>query len=811
MDVTLRSEDLDRVVPFGVIVDDQLRIQRLGPSFARLGIASAGQPLWEVFAPVRPIAPVDFRSLVDGAGELIIVALAGSQLRFRFQSLVLEDPARILLVGAPVVASSGELEAAGLTPADFAGIDQTPDLLLLQQGVERSLRDLGILNSELLATTHDLTAANRDLTHAEARYRSIVELQPLVMYIDQIGPTPVAEFVSPGVEAWLGYSVSRWTEEPGFFLEIIHPDDRQRIWRAHVASDRDNTPFDHEFRIVAADGHVVWIRNVDNVVEDEQGGSQRVGFMLDITDAKHAEFELRDTTSRLSRLLSHMHSGVLVEDASRSVVLANEVLFGIFHSASLPSDLVGRPVSVAFSQLISSADRPSVFLRRTEELLNRRWPVLGESLELSDGRVLEFDFEPIVQEGSDLGAIWMFRDITDRVQYQHNLAQARDQAIAASDAKGQFLASMSHEIRTPMHGILATIELLQTTPLDVDQRELADVVSASAQALVGIINDILDLNKVEAGRVDLVTEPMSIVEVVNGVAGLLRSQAQAKGLVLSSYVDPVVPPLVLGDASRLRQILINLAGNAVKFTASGSVDIDARYDTDASGEPLIVFEVRDSGRGIPADRIAMIFDPFVQARRGQDGTGLGLAIADRLVSLMGGSLSVDSVEREGSRFRFSIALPAVSGFGASANEPPKEAETQTAAVDAIALVVDDSEVQRALLMRQVARLGIPARAVSSGAQAIEALTHRVRYGVVLLDIDMPGMDGFEVTAAIRAFSDPRVSRTPIVGLVAAADEDFVARCRAAGMDGLLRKPVDLGELRHQIDRIISIPALKESR
>jgi signal transduction histidine kinase len=521
--------------------------------------------------------------------------------------------------------------------------------------------------------------------------------------------------------------------------------------------------------------------------------------MLDTTTAKEAELDLHDTMSRLTTLLAHMQSGVLVEDAQRHVVMANDYLCGLFRSAAQPKDLVGLPATAAVSQLVSATDDPVAFLRRTEDLLHRRWPATNQSLTLSDGRVLEFDFQPIVAAGQDLGALWMFRDATDRVQYQEALARARDEAIAASDAKTQFLASMSHEIRTPMHGVLATLDLLRTTGLDAEQRELVDVVSSSATTLVSIINDILDLQRVESGRIDLSVEPYSPAEVLHGVVDLLGSQARAKGLELRLVVDPAMPELVTGDPLRLRQVLVNLTGNAVKFTVTGSVTIVASVGQRRGGAAVVEFEVRDTGPGIPADRISAIFDPFVQARTGNEGTGLGLAISDRLVSLMGGQIRVSSTVGEGSSFRFQLRLPEIAeGTQLDVADTDDDAPVDLATV----LVVDDSGASRNLVVRQLTRLGVAAVAVASGEEALDVLEQRRAIGLVLLDVDMPGLDGPDTCVRMRAADDPRISTVPVIALVAGDDDEVLERCRRSGMDGHLSKPVDLSELRRVVDEML---------
>jgi len=802
MGVRIEGEDLDRVAPFGVVCDESLVVTRMGPSWRRLGADVVGRGLFDAFEVVRPAGLSTIETVRAHRDSMLLLRVRPSGPRVRFQVVDVSEPAGVLLVGTPVVVSSEELDRWGLSASDFSPIDQTPDLLLLRRGQERSLEDLRTLNSELQRSASELRWTNRMLTRAEAQYRSLVELQPLVMYIDNLGSMPVADFVSPRVESWLGFPVQRWMDEPGFFFDnVVHPDDRDRVWSAHLRAERDSSSFDEEFRVLTADGRTLWVRAVDSVVQDEEeeGTARRVGFMLDTTTAKEAELDLHDTMSRLTTLLAHMQSGVLVEDAQRHVVMANDYLFGLFRSRAQPKDLLGLPATAAVSQLVSHTDDPVAFLRRTEDLLHRRWPATNQSLTLSDGRVLEFDFQPIVAAGEDLGALWMFRDATDRVQYQEALARARDEAIAASDAKTQFLASMSHEIRTPMHGVLATLDLLRTTGLDAEQRELVDVVNSSATTLVAIINDILDLQRVESGRIDLSVEPYSPSETLQGVVDLLSSQARTKGLELRLVVDPAIPALVTGDPLRLRQVLVNLAGNAVKFTTTGSVTILATVVERRGGAAVVDFEVRDTGQGIPADRLTAIFDPFVQARRGNEGTGLGLAISDRLVSLMGGHIHVASTVGEGSSFRFQLRLPEISEAATLDVEDVNDEPT----VDiATVLVVDDSQASRNLVVRQLTRFGVAAVAVESGEEALDVLEQRRSIGLVLLDVDMPDLDGPETCVRMRASDDPRISGVPVIGLVVGDDDDALERCRASGMDGHLSKPVDLADLRRVVDEML---------
>lgn len=804
MSIRLNEENLDQAAPFGVLCDEDLVVTRQGPSWSRLGVSLVGRPLLEQLEVVRPIGVASLAQMRTQRDSMLLMRVLPGDLRMRFQMVDVAEPAGLVLIGHPIVSSAEELERLGLSVFDFSPVDQTPDLLFLRRGQERSLDDLRTLNAELQRSATELREANRMLTRAEAQYRRIVELQPLVMYIDTLGDESIAEFISPQVADWLGYPVSRWLTEPAFFFRVVvHPEDRDRVWSANRRAESDDSPFDEELRLLTADGHVIWTRAVDSVVEDEDGTRRRFGFMLDVTTAKTAELELHDTMSRLTTLLDHMQSGVLVEDRQRRVVMANAMLTQMFRSAVDPDELTGLPISAAIAQVVRPDDDPASFLRRTEDLTARRWPAVNQSLTLSGSRVLEFDYQPIVSEGQDLGALWMFRDATDRVLYQEALARARDEAIAASDAKSQFLASMSHEIRTPMHGVIATVDLLRTTDLDAEQAELVAVIDSSASNLVSIINDILDLQKVEAGRIDLVNEPFSATDTARAVVDLLGPQARAKGLELGLATDPNLPERLLGDAGRFRQVLVNLVGNAVKFTASGSVSLSLRLLSHHGQEPVVEVEVHDTGPGIAPEKLATIFDPFVQARSSREGTGLGLAIADRLVGLMGGALAVTSTFGSGSTFHFVLRMAEVVG----GDDAPFVAELPAPAAPTV-LVVESSDARRAHVLRVLQRIEVAGVGVGSGPEALDLLEAAPGTRLVLVAARMPDVDGPQTTERIRALRDPLTAKVPVYAMVGGPDDDLLERCRKSGMDGHIGKPVDIGELRRLLDLVLGPGAVR---
>ncbi|HED63945.1 MAG TPA: response regulator [Planctomycetes bacterium] len=374
------------------------------------------------------------------------------------------------------------------------------------------------------------------------------------------------------------------------------------------------------------------------------------------------------------------------------------------------------------------------------------------------------------------------------------LEEARFAAEQACEARARFLAVISHEMRTPMNGILGSLELLLNTDPDEEQRSLIHLTHDSAEALLAVINDVLDFSKADAGKVELEQLPFEVELCVQAVIGLQLEPAARKGLQLRAEIDSRIPPSVEGDALRLRQVLLNLVTNAIKFTETGEVVV--RVSPVSSRTDYLRFEVSDTGIGIPADQIQNIFDAFSQAdvstTRNFGGTGLGLAISRNLVSLMGGELRVESAVGEGSTFSFEAHLPTAATCLLRERPEPRETPGGHFPGKSV-LVVDDNAINRKVAERMLSLLGASVQVAENGAEAVDAVREG-SFEIVFMDCSMPVMDGFEATRAIRRLPGS-ASQVLIYAMTAMADAEDERTCLEAGMNGYISKPVKLDTLR----------------
>ena len=504
--------------------------------------------------------------------------------------------------------------------------------------------------------------------------------------------------------------------------------------------------------------------------------------------------ELTQSEQRLRQILESVQTGILLADReSGAIEYANGIaqrLLGLEQAAlmGLPYEQFLPPLDVDTTETAMRISGVGAFDSVLLTQQGERIPVLRT--------------QALLQQGTRRLRLESFVDITDRIHAERELLRAKEAAESANAAKSMFLANMSHEIRTPMNGVLGVSRLLLGTRLDPRQGEFARTIQSSAKALLKVIDDVLDYSRVESGHIQLEQRPFILRDTINDVLRVLGPTARDKGLTFESQFDSRLPDVLEGDPERLKQVLINLVGNAIKFTNSGAVVLLVLRDAGSGPSVWVRFEVRDTGIGIPEAHRTRLFESFHQVNasysRSYSGMGLGLSISRRLVELMGGSIDFESEPDHGSTFW--IVCP----FREGAEVSRDDARAGSLRLPSLKLLLAEDDPTNQLVARETLRaLGSEVRVVSDGAAAIDAVAHQP-FDAVLMDVQMPGMDGLEATRRIRELDVGWARSIPIVALTAHAMQEHQQQCFDAGMDGFTAKPIELDALTRALCSIPSI-------
>ncbi len=534
----------------------------------------------------------------------------------------------------------------------------------------------------------------------------------------------------------------------------------------------------------------------------------RVWGFRDVTASRKLQTRLDAERHLLHQLMDNLPDHIYFKDRDSRFTLVNRAHVKGF-GCSDASQLIGK---TDFDFFTSEHGQPA--WDDEQDLVHERKAVVSKEEKETwvDGReswVLTTKLPFRDAAGRIVGTFGVSRDITDRKRIEQELSAAKKTAEDASRAKSEFLANMSHEIRTPMNGVLGMSELALETELTLEQREYLAMVHSSAESLLTVINDILDFSKIEAGRLEMDRIEFDLRDSLEDTIHALALRAGEKQLELICEIQPDVPGRLMGDPVRLRQVLMNLLGNAIKFTSSGEVALLVEVEAGDPDHATLRFTVRDTGIGIPPEKQKLIFEAFAQAdastTRMFGGTGLGLSIASRLVEMMGGRIWVESAVGEGSRFRFTAQFQIVHR---PAQQPPSIDESKLHGLRV--LVVDDRSINRRLLGDMLTNWGMCPSAAASAAEAFEILDRQNRAGspfaLLLSDVSMPGDDGFALAARIR--HDQELAGTPIIMLGSGGRRGDTARCRELSVASSLMKPVRRSELRAAILSALSLEPLR---
>ncbi len=653
----------------------------------------------------------------------------------------------------------------------------------------KSKDELGLLASAINDMTGDLQQTTVSKDYVADIIKSMTETLIVV------NPDSTIHMVNQATVNLLGYEERELNEKP---ISIISPEDDLFSKAGITNLIKNGNALTEEKIYIAKDGKNIPVLFSGSVMYDKDGNIKGVVCIAtDITERKHLENLLASEKERVSVTLESIGDGVIATDIESNIVIINRVAQEL--TGWDEKKAKGNPLMSVF-HIINEKTREMIkdpvvsVLREKQSILLSNDTILISKDKTE--RVIVNSVSPISNNnGVIIGAVIVFRDFTDRKKIEQELIKMRLEALEASRAKSEFLANMSHEIRTPMNGVIGMTDLLLDTALSPEQREYANTVCNSANSLMTILNDILDFSKIEAGKMEIENIDFDLLSTMNDIIDIFAIKTERKiGFEFSCFIDPKIPHILYGDPGRLRQVIINLAGNAIKFTHEGEVVVSVKLDNETQTHSTLRFEIRDTGIGISKEEAKRLFNPFSQldssTTRKYGGTGLGLAISKQIVELMDGKIGVESKEGQGSTFWITLTLK--KGHLENKHHTFEYGDIEHTRV----LVIDDNKTNQDIFKAYLESWNCRIETASSANEAMEKIYAEINnkdpFKIALLDYCMPDMDGGSLGREIKA--DPKLKDLILVMLTSVSQQGNTERFQEIGFSAYLTKPIKQSQL-----------------
>jgi PAS domain S-box-containing protein len=691
--------------------------------------------------------------------------------RFADNPAVIGEPHFRFYAGAPLIDDSG-FKLGALCLLDTVPKTLTPSekeiLVSLSREVLVHLRLR--LNKRALIEENSRLEEMLDISSLSPEIHAILAVGGQILYINA------------AVKALLGYSVEEAMALN--FWQVCFSEDHEKVRKVVEEGARNQkNQFSIQFRIVAKTGAVLWF-SWSMVTKNDRWYT----YGRDITEDKKVQNDLL----KLSFVASKVNNAIIINDSNNQVTWINDAFEKI--TGYTLADIKGKRLG----DLISGPDTDMAIIQNAREQAreNQTFTIdlLGYRKDKQPIWLSIYNTVIVSHDGSENIEVEIIIDISDKKQAEREMFDAKEQALQLSDAKEMFLSVMSHEIRTPLNAVIGMTHLLLENDPKASQVDDLNILKFSGENLLNIINDILDFTKIETGNLQLEHVPFSLQSLATDIVNSLQVSAVKNNNQVVLHFDPEIPAQMLGDKTRLYQILMNLLGNAIKFTHRGLVELHIKAEENRNDAILIKFQIKDNGIGIPEDKLSYIFESFTQAKtdiaRKYGGTGLGLAITKKLLKLHNSDIHVHSVEGKGTTFTFSIALdkvPLSQQLAAGTNQ-------NEAFVGKNILVVDDNEINILIAKRILSKWGVVVTVASNGHEAIDKVMNNT-FDLILMDIKMPGIDGYETTSIIRELDGEYYRTVPIYALTASSLQEEESKFEACGMNGHLMKPFHPEDIR----------------